>query len=90
MPSDTATADKIGEYLAKETASIERGPMNLRAIRADTMRADWEKKEQRLLAWALDPQDKPQPFGGEINAFDCARCINHFAGKAAKYREALT
>lgn len=89
MPSDTAIADKIGDYLAKETASIERGPMHLRAIRANTMRADWEKKEQMLLNWAVDPQGRPQPFGGEINAFDCARCINHFAAKAAKYREAL-
>lgn len=90
MPSDAATADKIKGYLDEETARIERGPIHMRAIRADTMRADWEKKEKMLLAWANDPGERKHPFGGQINAFDAARCINHFAGLGAKYRDALT
>ena len=80
-------SDKISQYLADQTASIERGPLHMRSIRADTMQRDWEKKEQMLLLWVNGKKSRPHPFNGEINAFDIARCRNHFAALAVKYRE---
>lgn len=78
-------ADQITEYLEKETAAIERGPIHMRAIRAGTMMRDWEKKEALLAAWAASDDDKPAPFGGQISAIDAARCINHFAALKQKW-----
>ncbi len=79
--------DKIADYIARESAQIERLPRHLRAAKADFIRRDFERKEAILLAWATAGNPGPMPFNGDINAFDTARVVNHFAGIAAKYRE---
>lgn len=82
--SDTLAEHPFDVWLREETERIERGPIHMRAVRANTHMIDWGRKEQILLQWAKD-QRGTQPFKGEINAFHCARAINHFAALKQKW-----
>lgn len=78
-------SDKMGDFLAAQTAIIEALPEDQRAAKAEFWRNDFERKELMLLEFAHDLR-KTDPFGGTLTAFMTARAVNHFAAIAAKYR----